>query len=214
MGQCLCARNPKFENQLSSNIFEHNQRIKSCQYWDSDNTLAVCGFIHEYLAEDEDDISPQLSWPRDITKLIIEFYGQEYQIVGIGRNGDGELGLGHNEEVNKFNALPQFERLVDSPSDVFFGMGRYLVKNVFNEIYSAGTNLYGAAGVENQNNLSISDDDDYYDDDTQRITSFMKIKSSEEYIDIVSSGICSMHTMFVTINGNVYASGTYNHIFI
>ena len=190
MGQCLCTRAPNFEQQLSSNVFDHNQRTKSCGYWDSDNTLAVCGFIHEYTTEHEDDLC-DLKWPRDITKLIIEFYGQQYQIVGIGRNGDGELGLGHNEEVNKFNVLPQFERLVDSPSDVYFGMSRYLVKNVFNEIYSAGTNLYGAAGLENQNSLSSITDDDYYDDDTQRITTFMKIlNSTEEYIDIISSGIC------------------------
>lgn len=205
MGSCLCNSTPR--HRAHTNSFNAHERAKSCQYWKSENTLTVCGYIHELIKE-YDLFNYKL--PKDITKLIISFYGQKYQIVGIGGNGDGEFGLGHNDEIHQFFILPQFEELVDSPDDIYFGMGRFLVKNVFNEIYSAGTNLHGALGVENQNSLtSINDEDEDYDDDTQRIMKFMKLLKSndDEYIEIVSSGLCSMHTMFVTQNGDVYAAG-------
>ena len=201
MGACICA--PKNYPNLVQN-HSNVKRIKSCEYWQQDNVLTVTGYIRELI--EEYDLSDN-KLPIEIIKLMISFYGVKYQIIGIGRNGDGEFGLGHNDEIEDFVILPQFEQVVDSPNDIFYGMGRFIVKNVFNEIYSAGSNVDGAAGIEYQDSIESNSDD--YDDNKQRIMKFMKILKNDgkDYIEIVSSGLCPMHTMFVCSDGNVYAAG-------
>ena len=134
--------------------------------------------------------------PESISKLVFSYY-PDCNIYGIGRNGLAEFGLGdYRRLTQKFELLPQLTDNCDDPCNVYVGDHRFLVYNIFNEIYCAGKNTNndcGHSGPEMQKSLMKIKE--------------IKPKDLNQWITVVSNGICARHT-FVAYNDNtIYAFG-------
>ena len=70
---------------INSGISYHWHKIKS--------------LVNGYIREIEFKISMSYIIPLDIYGIILSFYGRQFIIYGIGKNSNGEFGIGENKEV-------------------------------------------------------------------------------------------------------------------
>ena len=133
--------------------------------------------------------------PVEVYGTVYMFYGriEGYQVVGIGDNAYGHLGIKSAiDTLYRATPLNQLSSIISDPSDIYVGDSRLMVKDMDNHLYCAGNNRTGECGC---NSKKIS------------ITSFTGIKCNPnenvmtvDDIQIVGGGVASRHTVIVTKN--------------
>ena len=131
--------------------------------------------------------------PIDIVKLIFLYFPKQCKIYGVGSNLFGEFAINECKKVHKFRELQQYSNICDDANDFYYGSYRFLVKNIKNEIYSAGWNLDGALGI---------------DSNQRKILNLKQIKNdNNNYIVSVSNGLLSMHSFIIDKSNKIYGIG-------
>lgn len=141
--------------------------------------------------------------PPYINKQIQSYYPL-FQIYGIGANFSGLWESGKN--YRKFTKLPQYEKLLSDPDNLYHGNYCYFIRDFNNEIYGIGRNYY--------NELCLNSPYNYpFVDKFQKIDSFhsslLDSMDRDEIIEFVSHGIygyTSKVTAFKLRNGSIYLS--------
>eukprot|EP01084_Bolivina_argentea_P198533 339935_1 len=100
--------------------------------------------INGYLRETEYHSTIQI--PRSIHKLIKTFY-PTFKIYAIGRNDNGQFGLGHRKPLTKFKRLQTFSQLITNINHIYCNKGRFIIKTMQNNLFASGTNIFGQCGL-------------------------------------------------------------------
>jgi len=133
--------------------------------------------------------------PIDIVNLIHSYYPKRYKIYAVGSNLFGEFAIDNCTKLNTYRELTQYSNICDDDNDFYYGSYRFLIKNIKNEIYSAGWNLDGALGVNST---------------TRKILNVQQIESNKHdnyYVKNISNGLLSMHTFIIDSTNAIYAFG-------
>eukprot|EP01084_Bolivina_argentea_P305540 527841_1 len=154
--------------------------------YSKNNEILVFGYVRRH--ETKYYIPTSVSW------LILRYY-PDCNVYGIGRNGLSEFGLGDFKQLHKYELLIHMTSHCDTVSDIHVGDHRFVVKNIHGELYCAGKNRNADTGTNGPDILK----------------SLEKIKNIhatiDQYITVISSGLCARHT-FVAFNDNtIYAFG-------
>eukprot|EP01084_Bolivina_argentea_P030006 55663_1 len=163
------------------------------------SSLIVSGFMREYQIKIGYSLDESLLI--SLNYYVIIFYRALYKIYGIGRQESGEFGFGkHISQKDGFIRLKQFEKyLISSPYNIFRGKERLQIMSDDRKLYSAGFNERGECGV-NSTRYKITN---------LTLCSFENINNI--YINLVSEGVWSNHTICRLSNDEFYAYGINHH---
>ena len=130
--------------------------------------------------------------PFDIKNLIMSYY-PNYMIYSSGRNDRyGALGLNHKNKIYSFTQLTDLSLLCCNVNSMYLNASRILIKDLYDEIYGAGSNKYDELAVLNEEN----------------VIKFCKIECVGNKVKFVSSGTDNFyHTFFCTNNDELYVCG-------
>lgn len=137
--------------------------------------------------------------PIDIVNLIYSYHPKKYKIYGVGSNLFGEFAINDCTKLNTYRELTEYSNICDDANDFYYGSYRFLIKNIKNEIYSAGWNLDGALGVNSMKRKILS---------LQQIERGDKDDNNNNYYVInISNGLLSMHTFIIDSTNAIHAFG-------
>ena len=139
----------------------------------------------------------------DISNIIVQYniakrnvYPSDCVLFGVGNNGSGEMGLGHDQEVEYLTPLYAFNEF----KHIFIGFETIFTIDSSHTVSAAGNNYCGRLGVQPYKSPEEEDDsdsEDDYDQFSDQIITPQTVTSLEsKRINLISQGLHNDHCFF------------------
>ena len=154
--------------------------------------LLIIGFIKEFQKANDDT----LRIPNPVIQLIIIYYPILYKIYGIGPNNDAYAQPGvlmsNLFKSFRYSEYKALSNACDNMYQIRFFIQDIIIMNTTHQIYRKQSRASSQYDRDNEeaDNLSL-----------------MCTPSHDDYISVVSHGICSRHKLLVSNNGKFYGLG-------